>query len=597
MAVSAQEELDRVLASEGFASSPRLVRLLRYIVEKSVAGNREALKEYSIGLDVFDRDPSFDPKVDSIVRSTARQLRLKLAQYYQTDGQNRPMRIVLPKGSYVAEFQERIAADAEPAPPRSQTASFRPRYFALALLALVMVAAVSLALNRPRPTVHPRTVAVLPFRDLSPHQDLGYLAEGLRDGLTSALVRVKGLELTARVSSGGIASGADPATAAKAASAETLILGSVAPSGEDFQATIHLLDGKTGKYLWSDTYQGRAADLPSIEHRAAAGAAATLGASAEVPAPPLPHNAEALELFLRASALARTRQPSAMREAAQLYERVLTLEPDFALGYASAASNYLVAVANGAMNWGVGGPRGIELARQAVALDASLADAHDALALGLESEWKWTEAGAEFARAIELDPRSPLTYFRKAVDEASRGRFVEAERTVEAARLLDPSWSAPDGLLAEIYYYSRRWNDALKQAQRLRETWHDADMADNISWRVHIAQGNPGLARPFLAPHTDPLSRAWQHSVNGDAAGGWRELLAAHRSQCVPACWIAGYALASLHDRELALDWLEQSFRDHEPDLVSLAIDPVFDPIRSAPRVAVLLRAMHLDSR
>jgi serine/threonine-protein kinase len=563
-----------------------------------VAGDREALKEYSIGLDVFDRDPSFDPKVDSIVRSTARQLRLKLAQYYQTDGQNRPMRIVLPKGSYLAEFQELIAVDSEPA-PRSSGAPpiFRPRYFALALLALAMVAAVSMAVNRPRPAVHPRTVAVLPFRDLSPHQDLGYLAEGLRDGLTSALVRAKGLELTARVSSRGIANGADPTIAAKAASSETLILGSLAPSGEEFQVTIHLLDGKTGKYLWSETYQGRAADLPSIEHRAAAAAAAVLGASAEVPAPPLPHNPEALELFLRASALARTRQAAAMHEAAQLYERVLTVEPNFALGYASAASNYLVAVANGAMEWGEGGPRGIELARQAVALDASLADAHDALALGLESQWKWTEAGAEFARAIELDPRSPLTYFRKAVDEASRGRFAEAERTVEAARLLDPSWSAPDGLLAEIYYYSRRWSDALKQAQRLRETWHDADMADNISWRVHIAQGNPGFARPFLAQHQDALSQAWQRSVNGDAARGWRELLATRRSQCVPACWIAGFALGGLHDRELALDWLERSFRDHEPDLVSLAIDPVFDPIRSSPRVTALLREMNLDSR
>jgi serine/threonine-protein kinase len=592
MVVSAQEELDCVLASEGFANSPRLVRLLRYIVEKSVEGNREALKEYSIGLDVFDRDPSFDPKVDSIVRSTARQLRLKLAQYYQTDGRDRPLWIALPKGSYVAEFQERTVTGS----PRASEArpTLRPRYLAITLLALGMVAAVSLALNRPRSTVHPRTVAVLPFRDLSPHQDLGYIAEGLRDGLTSALVRAKGLELTARVSSQGIANGADPTRAAKAASSETLILGSVAPSGEEFQATVHLLDGKTGKYLWSETYQGRASDLAEMEHRAAAGAAAALGASAEIPAPPLPHNAEALELFLRAAALARTRQAAAMHEAARLYERVLSLEPDFALGYASAASNYLVAVANGAMRWREGGPRGIELARRAVALDASLAEAHDALALGLESQWQWREAGAEFARAIELDPRSPLTYFRKAVDEASRGRFADAERSVETARLLDPSWSAPDGLLAEIYYYTRRWSDALKLAQRLRDTWHDADMADNISWRVYIAQGNLRLARPFLAAHTDALSVAWLRFVDGDAGRGWRELLAASRSESVPACWIAGFAAGGLHDPQLALNWLEHSFRDREPDLTSLAIDPVFDAIRSTPRADALLHEMNL---
>jgi len=599
MVVSAQEELARILASEGFANSPRLGRLLSYIFEKSLAGDREALKEYAIGLDVFDRDPSFDPKVDSIVRSTARQLRLKLAEYYQAEGQDSGVRIVLPKGSYLAEFQERQAPLTQQSLADGPAVPSRPRYFAMALLALGLAAplAVLLAFHRHGPALHLRTVAVLPFRDLSTQHELSYIADGLRDGLTSALVHAQGLELTARASSQTLGDETDPTRAAKAASSETVILGSVAPSGEEFQATVHLLDGKTGNYLWSETYRGRPADLASIEHRAAAGAAEALGASAEIPAPPLPHNPEALELFLRASALARTRQPSAMHEAARLYERMLVLEPDFALGYASAASDYLVAAANGAMNWNEGGPRGIALARKAVELDDSLAEAHDALGLGLDNQWNWKEADAEFSRAIELDPRSPLTYFRRAVDQASRGRFADAERTVESARLLDPSWSAPDGLLAEIYYYTRRWDDALKLAQRLRETWHDADMADNISWRVDIARGNPRLARAFLAPHPDPLSRAWLAYADGDANRGWRELLAARPTQSVPACWIAGFAARALHDSQLALDWLDQSFRGHEPDLSSLAIDPVFDGIRSTPRASALLREMNLGSR
>ncbi|HUB81179.1 MAG TPA: hypothetical protein VMB03_20390 [Bryobacteraceae bacterium] len=589
MAVSTQRQLERILTSEGFANSPRLVRLLRYIVEKSLAGDREALKEYSIGLDVFDRDASFDPKVDSIVRSTARQLRIKLDQYYQNGGRDNELWIVLPKGSYVAEFQEHSAAVAVFLAPVSQ-----PHYavFVLAGLAVSGILGVLLAFHGHPAVVRPRTIAVLPFRDLSPHHELSYIAEGLHDGLTSALVRAKGLELTARVSSQWLTSPENPAGAAKAASSETVVLGSVAPSGEEFQVTVSLLDGKSDKYLWSETYHGRPADLASIEHRAAAGAAAALGASAEVPAPPLPRDPEALELYLRASSLARTREASAMHEAAGLYERLLAVEPDFALGYASAASNYLVAVANGALTWKEGGARGIELARKAVDLDDSLAEAHAALGLGLESEWKWKAADAEYARAIELDPRSPLIYFRKAVDQASRGHFADAEKTVEAARVLDPSWSAPDGLLAEIYYYSRRWSDALKLAQRIRNTWQDAGMADNITWRVSVAQGNLATARPFLVGHDDPLSRAWLACVDGDCSEARR-----HQPNGVSAFCMAGIALAGLHDRQLALEWLERSFHDHEPDLASLAIDPLFDAIRSTPRAAALLREMNLEGQ
>ena len=587
-----RQELELILASRAFTNSPRLARLLRYIAEKSAAADRESLKEYSIGLDVFDRDSSFDPKVDSIVRSTARQLRLKLADYYQSEGRDRPVGIELRKGSYVAEWRPRsVELQAFHVPGR--TSPFRKSYLVAALLAVSLAAVLGAALviKRYRP-VHPRTLTVLPLRDLSPHGELAYIAEGLRDGLTSALVRTPGLEITARLER------ANPdasKNAAGTASSETFVTGSVAPAGDLFVATLYLIDGATGRYLWSQTYQGRSSDMAAIEHGAASGVAVALGASADPPAPLLPHNAEALDLFLRASTLSRTRQPAAMREAAVMFERVIGLEPGFALGYASAAANYLVAVANGVMAWNESGPHGIELARKAVALDPSLAEAHSALGLGMEDEWRWEEAGAELSRALELDPRSPVAYFRKAVDLASRGRFEEAQRNVEVAEVLDPSWSAPDGLRAEIYYYTRRWDDALALARKIRATWKEASTADNISWRTYIAQGEWQRARPFVAGGADALSRAWARTIDGDPGGAWRELLATRGSQHVPAFWLAAFAQAGLHDRDLAQKWLEQSWRDHEPDLVSLAIDPMFDEIRSTPAVESLLREMNLD--
>jgi Tol biopolymer transport system component len=99
------ECLDRVLASHVFAQADRLRELLRFLVNKSLAGEASALKESLIGIEVFGRDPGYDPKVDNIVRTSARRVRAKLEEYYESEGRDDAIRIEVPKGSYVAIFQ------------------------------------------------------------------------------------------------------------------------------------------------------------------------------------------------------------------------------------------------------------------------------------------------------------------------------------------------------------------------------------------------------------------------------------------------------------------------------------------------------------
>lgn len=100
-----REELYRILASTIFAQSERLGRFLRFTVEKTLAGDAGALKEYLIGTEVYDRKPPYRPNLDSIVRSEARRLRLKLKEYYQSLGKNDPVWISYQPGSYVPRFQ------------------------------------------------------------------------------------------------------------------------------------------------------------------------------------------------------------------------------------------------------------------------------------------------------------------------------------------------------------------------------------------------------------------------------------------------------------------------------------------------------------
>ena len=95
-----RHQLDRLLASSGFANAGRMSRFLKFVVEKTLAGEGERLKEYVIGIEVFDRDASYDPRLDSIVRVEAARLRAKLAEYYAGQGRGDPVVLSLPKGGY-----------------------------------------------------------------------------------------------------------------------------------------------------------------------------------------------------------------------------------------------------------------------------------------------------------------------------------------------------------------------------------------------------------------------------------------------------------------------------------------------------------------
>src|SRR5947208_2963089 len=122
-----QQELERVLASPEFAQSVRMQRFLRFIVERTLEGETDCLKESVIGVQVFDRKIGYDPKIDSIVRVEARRLRTKLDEYQRQGGSLDPIWIVLPKGGYLPEF---VWRDGQKAPESDLAPAAGPRRMA-----------------------------------------------------------------------------------------------------------------------------------------------------------------------------------------------------------------------------------------------------------------------------------------------------------------------------------------------------------------------------------------------------------------------------------------------------------------------------------
>lgn len=150
-----REQLERILRSKTFDTVERLKRFLRFIVVETVEGRGDQLKEFVVGIQVFSKESSFDPRNDPIVRVQARRLRARLDRYYAEEGQNDEIFIELPKGGYASAFRARQA----PAPKRSISAALVGR----------------------------NTILVVPFEDLSREGGLGYLCKALSRNSTGAL--------------------------------------------------------------------------------------------------------------------------------------------------------------------------------------------------------------------------------------------------------------------------------------------------------------------------------------------------------------------------------------------------------------------------
>src|SRR5437763_3481614 len=138
-------QLGKILASPIFANSPRMSRFLRFVVETTLDGNGQRIKEYVIAIEVFEKADDYDPQADSTVRTEASKLRSRLARYYDTEGRDDEIGITIPKGSYVPQFAERNNRAPPPSPQTSATAIPKPEWWWVRILAIVLATAFAVA--------------------------------------------------------------------------------------------------------------------------------------------------------------------------------------------------------------------------------------------------------------------------------------------------------------------------------------------------------------------------------------------------------------------------------------------------------------------
>jgi TolB-like protein/Flp pilus assembly protein TadD len=562
-----REHLDRVLASPTFQQGDRLKRFLKFIVLEAVAGRRHELKEYVIGVQVFGKEESFDPRTDPIVRVQARRLRAKLVRYYREEGRADETVIELPKGGYAPVFKQR---DTPVLVKRSVAAALVSR----------------------------NTIAVLPFADHSVDHDLEYFCRGVREEIVHCLARFPSLRILASD---------EPRVTGDKTEVAMIIGGSVRRSGERLRLSAQLIDGATGCYLWSESIDAMMGEVFPAQERVADAIATRIeaevgdgrsGAASRRPT----ENLAAHNLCRQGLYHLNQRTEEGLRKALDFFERSLVEDAEYAAAHAGLADAYGLLA-----HYGVFGPaevwtKAAASAAAAVMLDANSAQAHTSLAhVKSTQDWDWTGSEREFQRAISLDPRNATSHHWYAMScLAPLGRLDEALDEMIVAQALDPVSSIVARDLAVIHFYRRDFETALEQCDHtvelnphfapaywilgvIQEQRKDFDESAAAFQRaVHLSPQTPrmhgALGRTFAL-----LGRKKQ------AVEVLRKLETYASSRYVSPLEFAWIQFA-LGEVELGFRWMVKACDDRSFDLISIKVDPRFDPLRDDPRFSAILQ-------
>ena len=566
-----RRQLGRVIKSKTFRQVDRLQRFLTYIVEETVSGHGDLLKEYPIGVDVFAKPSSFDPRMDPIVRVQARRLRMRLSTYYTEEGMGDELVIDLPKGGYTPIFRplERavVKAPATPAP------------------------------------LSKNSVLVQPFADHSSDHALGYFCSGICDEIINTLSRVDSIITVSHET--------DSEEADHLPAAAMSVTGSVRQSRDVLRVTVHLSDAVHGRFLWSHSIDGDAGDIFAIQEEVArmvsnavserlAAGAERKGSKRQI------ENLAAHNMYLQGRYHLSQRTEHGLTRAMHFFTKAIEEDPQLAAAYAGLAD-----AENLLAHYGVMAPADVwskaaSNAIQAVMLDDECSEAHATLGhVKATQEWDWEGTEREFRRAIELNPKYAEGRHWYAVSCLTPlGRLDEALEELLTAQSEDPVSSIIARDIALNHYYRRDFEAALLQCDYTIEQNPHFSPA---YWTLGLVQDQRGELDEAVAA----FQRAIELSLPrlrilgslGRAlakAGKIAEanLILSELGQVSAEHYISPFELAlvyfALERTDEGFERLTRAYQDRCYELVTMKVDPRFDAIAKDPRFVALVRQIGL---
>jgi TolB-like protein/Tfp pilus assembly protein PilF len=462
--------------------------------------------------------------------------------------------------------------------------------------------------------VSSKSIAVLPFENLSQDPDNAYFADGIQEEVLTRLSKIADLKVISRTSTQRYKSAPDNLLEiAKQLGVAHVLEGTVQKAGDQVRVNVQLINAQNDSHLWADKFDRKLTDIFAVESEIAARIADTLqaklsGAEQRALSSRPTDNPEAHQFYLKGRYYWNRRYEEGLTKAVEYFKQAIAADPNYAPAYAGVADSYALLGFHG---YGVMAPteampKAKAAAEKALQIDEALGEAHASLAYVTDG-YDWNEPGAEreYKRAIELSPNYATAHQWYGVHLAVTGRHQEAIAEIKQAQQLDPLSLTINMNVAWIFYFARQYDQAVVQCEKTLEL--DPNFA-GTHWMLGQAYRQKGMYEKAIAEFQKAASLSKGDAVfiavlghayavagkRGEAQKAINELKELSKRRYFPAYFIA-LIYVGLEDRDQAFEWLEKAFAERS-ELTFLKAEPMFDPIRSDARFQNLVRRVGLNN-
>lgn len=340
-----------------------------------------------------------------------------------------------------------------------------------------------------------RSIAVLPFVDMSPDKDQEYMSDGIAEELLNLLAKISELDVTSRSSAFSFkGKDVDIPSIAEQLRVNYVLEGSVRKSGERIRITAQLIEASSDKHLWSETYDRTLDDVFAIQDEISRAVVDALKVTLLGDAPrSTVVDGAAYDLALEARYFWNRRAPGDVERALELYRQAIEIQPDYALAWSGVSVALAVQAFAGDIPLEEGLKRARAAAEKALELDPLLADAHVRMGQALARAQEFDEALKSYERALELEPDSVLALGVMGLHLRGLGRIDEAISLLQRTTKLDPLGAIWHFNLSNLFIQAGRYDDAISTLERARELNPAARLDPNLAM-IDLMRDQPEAA-------------------------------------------------------------------------------------------------------
>jgi TolB-like protein/Tfp pilus assembly protein PilF/predicted Ser/Thr protein kinase len=454
------------------------------------------------------------------------------------------------------------------------------------------------------------SLAVLPFVNASADPNAEYLSDGITESLINSLSTLPHLKVMSR-DSAFMYKGkeTDARTVGQMLGVRAVLKGRVMQRGDDLEISAELVDARDNSHIWGQQYSRKASDIFALQGDLAKEMTSMLrmrltGEEVTRMMKSATANPEAYQEYLKGRFWQGKSNEEGLKKGIEYFQQAIETDPTYAPAYSGLADCYYVLVGLDFVTPREAYPKAEAAALKALEIDESLAEAHVSLGR-LKNEYHWDRSGAEreFKRAIELNSSYANAHEGYGFYLTQMGRFNEAIAEEMRAVELDPLSIPNNRNLGYTYYFARQYDKAIEQLQKTLDLDPSFVPAHTVLGSAYLQKSaNQQAFAEFekalsIAPgNTQALWRlGYADAVTGRKAEAQKVLDDLSKKKYVPALAM-GIIYTGLGQRDKAFQWLEKSYEEHDSGPFSFVkVYPIFDPLRSDPRFADLLRRMNLE--